>query len=285
MTRARHFTRAEMTALAAVAICAAMLVVNSLAFAIDDRLLRGVDIWSKPVKFAASFGLHLATLLMFARLLADETRRGRLIAVALVAASVAALIEVLYVSLQSARGRASHFNTETAFDAFMYYQVMGGAALVLVATTALVGILVLRHARPEVGPGLRLGAGWGAILSAIATLVVAGVLATGALTGQGPWIGEPRTDAGGLPFFGWSRQTGDLRVSHFMATHLVQAMAIAGWLVDRYVRTASRPMVARLAVGAVAAFGLGLTVATFVQAVGGAPLIRGPLASVIGSAP
>lgn len=285
MTRARAFSGAEMTALAAVAICAGMLVVNGLAFAVDDRLLRGVDIWSKPVKFAASFGLHLATLLVFVRLLTDETRRGRLVAITLVAASAAALIEVLYVSLQSARGRASHFNTETAFDSFMYYQVMGGAALTLVAATALVGILVLRHARPEVEPGLRLGAGWGAILGALATLVVAGVLATGALTGQGPWTGEPRTDAGGLPVVGWSRQTGDLRVSHFMATHLVQAMAIAGWLVDRFVRQASRPLVARLAVGTVAAVGLGLTVATFAQAVGGAPLIRGPLASVVGSAP
>lgn len=262
----RTLTRAETAAVATVAICLAMLMVTSLAGLADDRLMRGVTIWSKPMKFAASFGLHLATLLIFVRLLGDGARAGWGAAIALVAASLATLVEVLYVALQSARGRESHFNTSTAWESFMYYQVMGGAALALVAATALTGMLVLRHSRDDVGPGLRLGAGWGAILSAAATLVVAGALASGMLSGAGPWIGDPRTDAGGLPLVGWSRQTGDLRVPHFVATHLIQAMAIAGFLADR-LRIASR-----FAVGAVAALGLAVTIATFVQAVGGMPL-------------
>jgi hypothetical protein len=263
----RTLSRAEATAFAAIAICGAMLLVTTLAFVIDERLLRGVNIWSKPVKFAASFGLHLATLLVFVRLIAENARHGRLAALALVPASVATLIEVLYVALQSARGRASHFNTETAWESFMYYQVMGGAALVLVAATILVGALVLREARLEIGPGLRLGAGWGAIISAVATLVVAGALASGALSGAGPWVGEPRTDAGGLPIVGWSTQTGDLRAPHFVATHLVQAMALAGWLSDRL---RLRTGVIVLSVGVV---GLALTVFTFALAVRGLPLI------------
>lgn len=270
MTPVRPFSRAETTALATVAICVGMLLVNFLAFAVDERLLRGVNIWSKPVKFAASFGLHMATLLILARLITDQARHGWPVTLALVSASVATLIEVLYVALQSARGRASHFNTETAFDAFMYYQVMGTAAVVLVAATALVGVLVLRSARTDVEPGLRLGAGWGAILGAVATLAVAGVLASGAISGPGPWIGAPRTDAGGLPLVGWSRQTGDLRVPHFIATHLIQAMAVVGWLADQI---APRTFVARIAVGAVAVVGIGLTVATFAQALRGQSLL------------
>ena len=158
MIAARGLARAEVTTLATVAVCAAMLLVNSLAFAIDDRLLRGVNVWSKPVKFAASFGLHLVTLLVLVRLLSNDARKGWTVAVALVVASISTLIEVLYVSLQSARGRASHFNSATAFESFMYHQVMGGAALALVAVTVLVGVLVLRQSRPEVGPGLRSGA-------------------------------------------------------------------------------------------------------------------------------
>lgn len=271
MTADRTLSRAETAALATIAVFAGMLLVTALAFSVDDRVLRGVNIWSKPVKFAVSFGLHLATLLLFTRLLSDTARHGWLAAIALVAASVATLIEVLYVALQSARGRASHFNTETAWESFMYYQVMGGAALFLVAATILVGVLVLREARADVGAGLRLGAGWGAIVSAVATLVVAGALASGALTGAGPWIGGPRTDAGGLPIVGWSTQTGDLRVPHFIATHLIQMMAIIGWLVDRVPGLSGR---ARPIAVATAVIGLALTVAAFLQAVGGEPLIR-----------
>ena len=89
----------------------------------------------------------------------------------------------------------------------MYYQVMAGGALVIVVATAVIGILILWRAGQQVGPGLRLGAGLGAILSAAATLFVAGALASGELSGAGPWIGEPQTDAGGLPIVGWSQQT------------------------------------------------------------------------------
>ena len=263
----RSFTRAEIAALATIAVGLAMLLVTTLAALADERLLRGVTIWSKPIKFAASFSLHLATLVVFVRLLLPEVRAGWGAALVLLGASVATLIEVLYVALQAARGRDSHFNTDTAWEAFMYYQVMGGAALALVAVTVLTGVLVLRQARPDVSSGLRLGAGWGAILGGVATLVVAGALASGVLTGPGPWIGEPRSDAGGLPLIGWSRQTGDLRVPHFFATHLIQGMAIAGWLADRL---SFRP---RFVVALAAVLGLDVTVATFVQAVRGLPLI------------
>lgn len=271
MSLPRPYSHGERAALATIAMCFCLLIITALAFQFDERLLRGVNIWSKPVKFAASFGLHLATLLVFVRLLSNTARGGRPVAVALIAASVATLIEVLYVTLQSARGRASHFNTETAWESFMYYQVMGGAALVLIGSTIAIGVLVLRNARSDVGEGLRLGAGWGAIISAISTLVVAGALASGVLSGPGPWIGMPRTDAGGMPIVGWSREAGDLRVPHFIATHLIQGAALMGWLADR---ANFAPLGAsRLAVLSALALGLLLTGASFWQALNGAPLL------------
>lgn len=271
MSRHIPYNRGERAALATIAMCCCLLLVTALAFQIDERLLRGVNIWSKPVKFAASFGLHLATLLVFVRLLSDTARSGQPVAVALIAASVAALIEVLYVTLQSARGRAAHFNTETAWEAFMYYQVMGGAALVVIGSTIAIGISVLRSASVDVGEGLRLGAGWGAIISAISTLVVAGALASGMLSGPGPWIGMPRTDAGGMPIVGWSREAGDLRVPHFIATHMIQGAALIGWLADR--ANFAPVGASRLAVVTALALGLVLTGASFWQALNGAPLL------------
>lgn len=263
--------RAETAALSAVAICMTMFLVALCAAFIDERTLSGVDIWAKPAKFGFSFAVHVATLLVFVRLLDEDARNGRLAALALMSVSLGSLLEVLYVALQSARGRASHFNSETAWEDFMYYQVMGGAALVIVAATALTGFLVLRNARQEVGSGLRLGAGWGAIVSAGATLFVAGAMASGDVSGPDPFIGDPGTAANAVPLVGWSREAGDLRVAHFIATHLIQAMPLAGWLADRYL--AGSRTGARATVAAVAVAGLVLTAATFAQALQGQPLL------------
>ena len=110
---------------------------------------------------------------------------------------------------------------------------MGGSALVIVMATFAIGVSVLKNPKPSLATGLRMGAGWGAIFCAVATLIVAGALASGRFSGAGPWVGSIRTDAGGLPIVGWSTSVGDLRVPHFFATHLIQALPLVGWLADQ----------------------------------------------------
>jgi cytochrome c biogenesis protein CcdA len=58
-----------------------------------------------------------------------------------------ASFEVGYISLQAALGAPSHYNTSDPFHAAMF-GLMGIAAVVLVATQAVLARLVLRHARP-----------------------------------------------------------------------------------------------------------------------------------------
>lgn len=262
-----------MTIRTAVALCGAMLLVTLLAYGLDDRMLRGVNIWSKPAKFALSFGIHLATLLWLASLLTHEAQRYFSTRLALIAASMASVTEVFYVALQSARGRASHFNFETPFDSFMYYAVMGGSALVIVMTTFALGVSVLQNPKPTLATGLRLGAGWGAIVGAVATLIVAGALASGRFSGAGPWIGNLRTDAGGLPIVGWSTSVGDLRVPHFFATHLIQALPLVGWLADKLASKTRLFTSPRWVVIMVLMLTLLLVGGLFVQALRGQPFI------------
>jgi len=264
----RILTKAEQSTLATIAICIGVMLVAGLAFAIDERTLYDVSVWMKPLKFAIALTVHLSTLLVFVSLLSDGARESRLAGNALIVASTSALIEILYICLQAARGRASHFNSDTVIEAFMYH-VMGGAALALVGATALIGVLILRAARSETGACVRLGAGWGAILGALATLIVAGAMASGLISGPDPWIGEPGTAAAILPVVGWSRRTGDLRVSHFMATHVIQAMALSGWLADRWLRGSAGRLVIILTGAACLAF----AAATFIQAMNGKPFI------------
>ena len=261
----------QIAGVAAGAACFAVLVVSATAWALDVRELNGASIWAKPMKFGLSFGLHMLTLVWLATLLDERARQGRSIAIVIVSAGLASILEVLYVALQAARGRASHFNTETPLESFLYYQIMGGAALVLVGATFVLGWLILRNSLRSIGPGLITGAALGAMLSAAATLVTAGALAAGVIDGPGHWVGGVRTDAYGLPLVGWATRGGDLRVPHFFATHMIQALPIVGIVADRTGMPMARTLVLIAALAALA-----VTVLTFAQAIAGRPFLIVP---------
>jgi hypothetical protein len=183
---------------------------------------------------------------------------------------MAAVVEVGYISLQGARGRPSHFNFETTLDTVLYYGLMGGAALVMMAATLAAGMWLWRHQDMRSGPGLRLGAVLGLVAGSVATLIVTAPLAAGAIDGPGSWVGAVRSNAAGLPLTGWSTTGGDLRVPHFFASHMVQAMPMAGWAADRCLPEKTRPV----AVWSALAAALFVVAATFAQAVAGIPLVR-----------
>ncbi len=105
------------------------------------------------------------------------------------------------------------------------------------------------------------------MLGALLTLITAGVLSMG-VDGPGHWVGGDRTDATGLFLTGWSTTGGDLRVPHFFATHLTQAIPLAGLIADR--SGAHHP---GLWVAAVAAAGTGVVAFTFLQALSGQPFL------------
>ena len=146
------------------------------------------------------------------------------------------------------------------------YSLMGIAAVILVVTTAIAGWKIWRNATPAArrNKGLYVGAALGLILGGIATLITASALGSGQIAGPGHWVGGVRTDVGGLPILGWSTTGGDLRVPHFFATHLMQALPIVGILADRFL-----PSQAALLVWFASFVGLAVVVLTFMQAVNG----------------
>jgi hypothetical protein len=132
---------------------------------------------------------------------------------------------------QATRGEASHFNRTTLFHAIMY-NLMGLGAVTLTVVTAYLG---WRIRRARTSP-MHFEAGWSFIVSAVATTTVAGYLSAGA----GHWIGGDQTDATGLPFFHWSTTGGDLRVAHFAALHIMQAVPLIAWFwPDKRIATAA----------------------------------------------
>jgi hypothetical protein len=145
---------------------------------------------------------------------------------------------------------------------------MGTGALLIVATTAALGVALWRHPRGGQRDARWLAAVLGLVLGSVLTLLVAVPLSSGAIAGPGPWVGGVPSNGAGLPLLGWSTTGGDLRVPHFVATHLLQALPLAGWLLLRWA-----PAWARAGVWAVAAVGSALVALAMAQAVSGRPLL------------
>ncbi|EKF58417.1 hypothetical protein QWE_17483 [Agrobacterium albertimagni AOL15] len=245
----------------------ALAIPSLITLFIDERLLNDISVWSKPLKFQASLALMLGTLLLLLPLIEPRTRAGRGVWLASLTAVITASGEILYITLQAARGRASHFNDGTPLEA-MAYSAMGAGAALLVLSSLVIGVYILLRPRPNAPIALRLGGGWGLVLGSVATLFTAFALGSGEIGGPGHWVGGVRTDLGGLPLFGWSRSGGDLRVPHFFATHIMQALPLLGLGLDRLAPSLARP---GILVGALVS--IGVVVATFVQAVQGQPFL------------
>jgi hypothetical protein len=93
---------------------------------------------------------------------------------------------------------------------------------------------------------------------------VASVLAAG----TGHHVGTPISGAS-VPLLGWSREVGDLRVAHFWATHALQVLPLAGWMLVRTLP--ERP--AEIGVWLAAAGYVALVGGTFWQAQAGRPFL------------
>ena len=227
---------------------------------IDARLLNGVSVWDKPAKFFLSVSLQMATLAWGLSLLADTERRAPAIRMASVTFIAIACFEVFYITLQGARGEASHFNNATVFTSTMFL-LMGIGAVGLSVITIFIGGRILKYAPAS---PVSFGAGIGFILGGVFA-VVSGV----ALSSHGShWVGGIASDATGLPFFHWSRAGGDLRAPHFFGLHIMQALPLLGFLC----RDCPLPR-ARVIIAAGAIAWTALAAVTFIQALQGRPLI------------
>jgi hypothetical protein len=243
-----------------------MLVLLGLGIAgqlTDPRLLDGWNVWTKPVKFAASLALHLATLAFFASRLSFPFRTGPVMAVTVTLVLASAAAEMAYLIAQAGQQEHSHFNLATPYHRVMY-GLMGVGAVLLTAAAAVIGLLILRDPGARLGPGLRRGAVLGLAGGFVLTLVVAGYMSSG----TGHHVGLAPPGAPELPLLGWSLAVGDLRPAHFLALHMMQAIPLLGWALDHWLpdRAVAWTTGAALVWAA-------LTLAVFAQALAGLPLL------------
>ena len=213
--------------LAGAFFMAAMFAVLLLPWFFETRLVEGVNAWTKPQKFHLSLFVHFLTLGVLAQTLPRKVRAGPTLAIFSYLAVASLLLEAIYVTMQAARGRRSHFNFETQFEAAMY-AFMGLGALFLVFVAIALGIQIWRKGTS--GAGLRTGAASGLIIGGVLTIVLAGYMSS---VNTGRWVGEHPLGGATVPIFGWSREVGDLRPAHFVALHMMQTLPLLGWILDR----------------------------------------------------
>ena len=249
-------------ALAGFAIIA-LMAPTWAALLIDPRTLNGISVWVKPLKFEASVGLYLLTLAWFFGELPERVRAGASVRGLATLAVTAGTFEIAYISIQAGRGLASHFNVGDPFHAFMY-GLMGLAAVALTAVSPALAGLLIRHRPRHLSAAF-----WLSVVVGLVLTFVLGAGSGGALSAMdGHWIGGVRSDAGGVPIFGWSRTGGDLRIAHFFGMHAMHVLPAIGFTAARLLPSAG----AVIAVVAASVAYTALTAAMFIMALMGVPL-------------
>jgi hypothetical protein len=216
--------------------------------AFDARTIDGhVSVWAKPLKFCLSLAVHAGTLALVCSLLSPPHRQGPAMLSVAIAFLAACTVEMGYIVWQAAHAEHSHFNVGTPFHRMMY-SVMAFAAVIIVGAAGAVGLAVLAD-------------GGFAVLTLVTAFAIGGRMS--------PFVGGVPDFGARMALTGWSRSGGDLRVSHFLATHMIQAVPVFSLLAGRTLpgQTASAAVIVLAMVWSL------LTLSEFRTALAGSPSV------------
>ncbi|MDX2268614.1 MAG: hypothetical protein NW208_10950 [Bryobacter sp.] len=231
-----------------------MLALALVGMLVDQRQILGINAWSKPAKFLISSVLYLWTFGWLLTLV-EVPQPSKEWAGGVAAAMI--FFENVAISGQALRGVRSHYNTTTAFNG-MVFSVMG---LMIVINTLVICLVLwwfFTNARPLPAAAL-----WGCRLGLF--LAVLASLEGGYMAQYGSHAVGVRDGGPGLPFLNWSKEAGDLRISHFIGLHGMQVLPWAGFLLSE--------LGAGAGIWVVALFHYGAFLLTFLQAVARKPLL------------
>ncbi|MCE9577351.1 MAG: hypothetical protein K8W52_29650 [Deltaproteobacteria bacterium] len=206
---------------------ALLAVACAAAFLIDAPPILGVHPAVKPLKFAVSIAIFLATMAVLVPTLSIAPWARQALAWTLVATMAAEMVPIV---AQALRGTTSHFNTATGLDARFWNLML---VAILIATVAIILVALAATARPLVdddGPLAPLVAtAWRAGLWLFLLAAVSGF----GMGGRGRHTIGGDDGGPGMAVTNWSTRHGDLRVSHFFALHALQVLPLVAIVVAR----------------------------------------------------
>lgn len=172
--------------------------------------------WRKPFAFGVSFGVTTVTLGWIATQVRLSRRGAWSLLLPLAAANT---YEVVWVSVQRARGVPSHFATTSAFDVALFAL----AGLAIAVTVAVIVVLtVLAFRRPLAPAPMRLALRAG-------LLILLASMATGGAMIQ---HGSAAAAAGQTELTTWGA-AGVMKLPHAVGIHAIQVLPGLAWLARR----------------------------------------------------
>jgi hypothetical protein len=248
-----------------------LAVVAGIGIFTDPQIVTGAPAWLKPFKFAVSFAVYGLSLGWLLAVLPRRSRAGEWAGTTVVAMAV---VELVLIVVQAARGRMSHYNEATPFDE-MLFNIMGMSVMVLFVAHLVIGIVALRQRIGDrvTSYAVRLGLGL-TLLGMLAAVPMVSPMQDPGIEGVAGAHSVGVPDGGpGMPLTGWSTTGGDLRIGHFIGLHGLQVLPLLAFLLTRYGgRRFAAATRARLVLVAGAAYGLLVAVTTW-QALRGQPLL------------
>lgn len=186
-------------------------LLHGLAFLVLGGAWAGDVSWRKPFTFGVSFGLTTITLAWMAGFLRMGPRSAWPAFGVLAAANT---IEVLWVTLQRARGVPSHFNDDTAFDSALFL-LNGG--VIFVTMTVIVLLTVRAFFFTDAAPSMRLALRGGLLLLNAAMAGGVAMIVYGTVF-----------DAESMTF----GAAGIMKVPHAVGIHAIQVLPGLAWLLS-----------------------------------------------------
>ena len=258
--------------LAACGFTMALLILPLLlAWSLETRTVLDANVWVKPIKFCVALSVYALTLSFFASFLSDNYRQSRTYVLFTKLVLISIALEIIWLIYASAIGEASHFNNSHPILVPLY-SLMGILATILTGMSLAVAWGYRHHVDSALTQPVRISIILGLVLTFVLTLTTASYMASSdaqshTVLAVGQTLAVATTTK--VPFFGWSMQAGDLRVSHFFATHALHAVPLIGWLVGKVLPGRSGVAIVALVAIAYAVF-VGFT---FLQALNGQPFL------------
>lgn len=188
----------------------------------DTRLLNGINVWYKPVKFHLAVVFYVWTMALLLRHLPNPKHIASITRYILLCMTM----ELVLIDTQAARGVASHFNQSSLINGAVY-SIMG--AFILLNTGVAAYAAKLFYKEPvQLSPALVEGIRWGIIIFVI------GSLEGGVMSAINKHSVGTADDAAGILFLNWNKTGGDLRIAHFMGIHALQAIPLFAWLLTKF---------------------------------------------------
>ncbi len=238
----------------------AFIPICIIGFIFDDRLLMGVNVWIKPLKFLISTGIYIFTFGYITSLYPFSKRKKKILN-NLVAWTL--LVETAIIVGQGIRGVQSHYNMSSPLDG-MLFAAMG----ILVAVNVLVMVYyAIETCRLKMNTSKSIQ--WSIFLGWI--IIIIGSWVGGQMISQMSHNVGVADGGTGLPLVNWSTIAGDLRVAHFFGIHGMQIIPLFAFYLSNKWNTSNRNQIV-----AVTIFGLmyaGWIGFTFYQAKQGMALI------------